>query len=293
MNIQQLESFVQVAETLNFARAAEFLNITQSAVSRQIHSLEEELNSKLFYRTTKTVSLTPDGIIFLEHAKHILVQLRIATAKIQHHTNTLTYPLTIGCRSELELPFLSRLLSVCRNQIPSFHPIVKVIPSPSLINLFEQGEIEVLFGFRNNIPLKNDVSFTELCHVSLCCVLPATHPLAHAQELDEQTLFSENFILCSSRNIPSRAAELQKKIVHHIPPERIHASDNPQVILSLIQAGYGCSILPEMPFHDPSLAYIPLKNIPPMPYGILQRKEAGNPIQKQFSELALQTASCF
>lgn len=41
MNTQQLESFVQVAEDLNFARAAEALNITQSAVSRQIHSLED------------------------------------------------------------------------------------------------------------------------------------------------------------------------------------------------------------------------------------------------------------
>lgn len=48
MNIQQLECFVQVAEHLNFARAAEALNITQPAVSRQISSLESELNTRLF-----------------------------------------------------------------------------------------------------------------------------------------------------------------------------------------------------------------------------------------------------
>lgn len=59
MNTQQLESFVQVAENLNFARAAEVLNITQSAVSRQINSLEDELGTKLFHRSTRTVSLTP------------------------------------------------------------------------------------------------------------------------------------------------------------------------------------------------------------------------------------------
>ena len=53
MNTQQLESFIQVAENLNFARAAEILNVTQSAVSRQIQGLEEELNTKLFYRTTE------------------------------------------------------------------------------------------------------------------------------------------------------------------------------------------------------------------------------------------------
>ena len=59
MNTQQLESFIQIAENLNFARAAEILNVTQSAVSSQIKGLEEELNTKLFYRTTRTVLLTP------------------------------------------------------------------------------------------------------------------------------------------------------------------------------------------------------------------------------------------
>ncbi len=65
MNTQQLETFVQVAEHLNFARAAESLNITQSAVSRQIHSLEDELGIKLLHRTTRTVILTPEGPAFL------------------------------------------------------------------------------------------------------------------------------------------------------------------------------------------------------------------------------------
>ena len=71
MNTQQLESFVQVAENLNFARAAEVLNITQSAVSRQINSLEDELGTKLFHRSTRTVALTPAGISFLDDAKEM------------------------------------------------------------------------------------------------------------------------------------------------------------------------------------------------------------------------------
>lgn len=82
MNTQQLESFIQVAENLNFARAAEALNITQSAVSRQINSLEAELETKLFNRSTRTVSLTPAGISFLEDAKEVLTKLQIASLKI-------------------------------------------------------------------------------------------------------------------------------------------------------------------------------------------------------------------
>lgn len=69
MNTTQLICFLTVAETLNFARAAEQLHVTQPAVTQQIHSLETELNLQLFRRTTRTVELTQDGLIFLGDAK--------------------------------------------------------------------------------------------------------------------------------------------------------------------------------------------------------------------------------
>ena len=54
-----------VAENLNFARAAEVLKITTSAVSRQIRALEDESDTRLLHRSTRTVTLTPAGIVFL------------------------------------------------------------------------------------------------------------------------------------------------------------------------------------------------------------------------------------
>ena len=61
MNTFQLHCFLTVAEHLNFARAAQQLNVTQPAVTHQIRTLEAELNVKLFRRTTRTVNLTPAG----------------------------------------------------------------------------------------------------------------------------------------------------------------------------------------------------------------------------------------
>ena len=76
MNTDQLKSFIQVAENLNFARAAEILKITQSAVSRQIHSLEDELGTKLLHRTTRTVTLTPAGISFFRRCEKCYGQVK-------------------------------------------------------------------------------------------------------------------------------------------------------------------------------------------------------------------------
>ena len=86
MNIQQLESFIQVAENLSFARAAEVLNMTQSAVSRQISSLENELGASLFHRSTRTVSLTPAGISFLDDAKDVVKRLQVASLRMRTHS---------------------------------------------------------------------------------------------------------------------------------------------------------------------------------------------------------------
>ena len=287
MNTQQLESFLQVAEHLNFARAAESLNITQSAVSRQIHALEEELNAKLFYRTTRTVSLAPDGIIFLEHAKHILGQLKIAAAKIQHHTNARIQALTIGCESETDLGFLCGILEACRQQIMAFHPVLKIIPHRSLLDLFFQREIQVLFGFRESLPIRPDVVFQELRKVPLCCAVPRTHPYAGKKEVEEQELFSQYLILCNSSMLPSRAAEVQNRIAQHISPEKVHVSDNPQVILTLIRAGYGCAILPETAVPDGEVVGVPLRHTPPLSYGMAYARKDTHPVLKSFLDIAL------
>lgn len=72
MNTFQLACFLAVSDTLNFARAAQRLNVTQPAVTHQIRSLEEELNAKLFRRTTRSVELTEAGRLFLHDANGMM-----------------------------------------------------------------------------------------------------------------------------------------------------------------------------------------------------------------------------
>lgn len=75
MNIKQIEYFIAVADTLNFTKAANILYVSQSAITKQILLLEEELKIKLLNRTKKEVSLTSAGEIFLKQAYHILSQI--------------------------------------------------------------------------------------------------------------------------------------------------------------------------------------------------------------------------
>jgi DNA-binding transcriptional LysR family regulator len=67
-----LEEFVLVAETGRFGEAARRLNLSASHVSRQIARLEERLQTRLLYRTTRTVTLTEAGLLFLPHCQHLI-----------------------------------------------------------------------------------------------------------------------------------------------------------------------------------------------------------------------------
>ena len=290
MNTDQLKSFIQVAENLNFARAAEILKITQSAVSRQIHSLENELGTKLLHRTTRTVTLTPAGISFLEDAKNVMGRLKVAEQKIQRHQSTNIQVLTIGCQNEANLDLLCKVLKSCKQQIPELYPFLKVIPHRSILNLFYQDELDLLFGFQEDIPIKNDTIYKELFQIPLCCIVPASHPWAERPELAKEELYLENIVVCNSYAIPARVAEMQNQISQHILPESTYVCENMQVLLTLVRAGYGCSVLPLMNFVNTDIRGIPLKDSEPLSYGIFFKKSSQSPLLKKFIFIVTNTS---
>src|SRR3989442_11876325 len=82
MELSQLRTLREVAETLNFPRAAERLGLTQSAVSHQIKSLETELGEPLFVRAKRGVLLSEGGRAALEHAIRILDEVEALRVRL-------------------------------------------------------------------------------------------------------------------------------------------------------------------------------------------------------------------
>lgn len=78
MNTQQLQCFISVADKLNFTKAAEELYLSPPTVTHHIQTLEAELNTKLFIRTSKMVRLTEAGSFFYGDAKEILMKIDIS-----------------------------------------------------------------------------------------------------------------------------------------------------------------------------------------------------------------------
>lgn len=176
MNTTQLECFLEVANCLNFSRAAEHLSITQPAVSHQINTLESELGVKLFQRTSKSVRLTQEGFMFTQYAGEILKMSILSKARVKEFQSQSLSRLVIGCRSTTELQFLRPALAALRRTHPDILPVLRLIPFDALENLLREGTIHMMFSFRETAPSKG--RYLELFRCPVMCVCSREHPVS-------------------------------------------------------------------------------------------------------------------
>ena len=128
MNTIQLECFIAVAEYLNFSKASRELKITQPAVSHQIQTLEEELGVKLFNRTSKSVTLTHEGGLFLPDAQLILKTALTAKQRLGSHEHFIS--LELGCHNYMELNLFPPILKKLSDEFPLLRPNIHLVPFP-------------------------------------------------------------------------------------------------------------------------------------------------------------------
>ena len=176
MNTTQLECFLAVANFLNFSRAAEQLRITQPAVSHQISSLEDELGTKLFFRTSKSVRLTQAGHLFTQYANEILKLSGLSRARLKECQETLPQRFGIGCRNFIELRLLRPVLAQLGQEQPRLLPVLRLLPYASLENLLAEDDVQVLLSLQESAPPK--AVYRELARCPLVCICTPDHPLA-------------------------------------------------------------------------------------------------------------------
>ena len=178
MNTFQLSCFLAVAETLNFARAAEQLHVTQPAVTQQIHSLESDLNVKLFKRTTRTVKLTEEGKIFIHDAKQIVALSQRAIKRFEDPRDEHLQFLAIGCYSYVHLFLLPDILKKLVELHPGLHPRLQVVPFAHLYRLLEEDDVDAIIGFKGSSSKRIRANYREIAKVSIVCAAPCDHPIA-------------------------------------------------------------------------------------------------------------------
>lgn len=162
MTIFEIECFVTVAETLNFAKAAEKMCMTQPAISYQINALEKELESKLFERTTRSCHLTPSGMAFYQDMKHMLVLYRQSVQRVQDIDAQHQSTLNIGIRKFFDYQSMSQLSWEFKSRFPK--ATLNIIPHNDSAPLEDvrSGRIDIGFCYNCEHTEVADMAFTPL-----------------------------------------------------------------------------------------------------------------------------------
>lgn len=287
MNTFQLACFLAVAETLNFAQAAELRGITQPAITHQIHTLEEELNVKLFYRTTRTVKLTRDGQAFLGDARSIVTISERAVKRFENASQQEVRPLSLGCHIHGHVFLLSDVLRSMSGIYPNLHPQIQVVPFKHLYRLLAEGDVDAIIAFRENSAKKMPFIYKELGKIPIVGYCALDHPAAACSSLSITDLEQEKLILHDPKKSPDSITMLQMQLIASHSSSELFFCDSEEAAIALAQAGYGIAFLPGMhTARDSSLVRIPIDGLEPLSFGLYYKTLSKNPILRDFVRTA-------
>jgi DNA-binding transcriptional LysR family regulator len=187
LELRHLRSFASVARYGSLGRAAEALEITQPALSRQMRDLEYDVSVKLMERGTRGMELTAAGQGFLSDVKNLLSVADHLRKEVRRAERGSTGRCEIGVAPH---PVALRILGAAMQQLSTTHPSLAVhtrqVPSPQQATALRKSELDVVVGLCFPVPpaASDGLARHRLVDDSLCAALLSTrHPLASAPEL--------------------------------------------------------------------------------------------------------------
>ena len=179
MDTLLLEAFVTVAEAESFSLAANELHLTQSAVSKRIALLEQQLDCRLFDRIARTVSLTENGKVLLPRARGILNELQATRQAIADLSGSVSGTLRLAISHHIGLRRLPPVLKAFTQQYPNVITDVNFMDSERAYDSVLHGHYELAVITLAPEPHPKIVTFS-VWPDTLKFVISADHPLTKA-----------------------------------------------------------------------------------------------------------------
>lgn len=265
MNLQQLLTFVRVAETQNFTRAAELLHMTQPAVTQQIRALEDEFGQALFDRIGRSVHLTQAGEVLLDYAQRIADLFNECRTAMQDLQQVGRGRLRIGAGLTLSVFVLPALLSAYRQEYPGIDVTVTTGSTKEMINRLLSNEVDLAM-VTGPAPHPNLV-ITKLYEDEMVLVVNRHHPFCERGEVSPEELRGESFIQFEQGSGYRSFLEDFFRRVGIAPRIRMDL-DSIEAMKRMAEVGLGVTIVPRMSLRDEiaqgTLVPIKMKGVPPL-----------------------------
>ena len=283
MNTFQLECFLALARNLNYARTAEQMHVSQPAITRQIQSLEDELGTQLFHRSTRSVSLTDNGRKFIPDAKSIVETSHRAVHRFASKQADAVVDYAIGCSGMAPMSLLVPILKDFADAHPSLQPKLVDLPLPQMVPQLDDGMVSVALGAKVERSELKNCSYHEICRTRLSCIFSADHPVHREEVLTMRTLQKYPTILYSPIDIPTSVARQQNVALEGKAASDIFYCDTAEEAVIMAASGLGVSFLPEifLSVFD-ELDSAPVVDVPEISFGVFYKSHHLTAVTRDF-----------
>lgn len=243
MDLQKLKYFLELADELHFWKTSEKVFITQSALSRQIKSLENELGFPLFERDKRNVKLTAAGEFLQTEFRRILIDFESVTRRAKQISKGEIGTLRIGHPASITFSVLPKILSELAEKHP--HILVQMLEVDAVDVDSSLLTHRIDLAFNREITKSKELESKMLMTENFALVVSANHPINQKNKIDLRELKDEWFVLPSLDGQSEHAAQLRAIFAEagFLPKVRFE-SDFGATLLGLVAKGLGISIMP-------------------------------------------------
>jgi len=239
MNLRFLRTFVAIADNAGFARAAARLNLTQSAASRQIQALEDELGLRLFARIGRSVRLTREGEDLLVRSRQLLFDADALGQRASVLKTGEVGVLRVGATPQVIENLLAEFLPRYGKRHAGVEIHLVEDGGSRLPGRLERGDIDIAIMPAGEHRFQGRLLFP----FYVLAVMPQRHRLSRRAVLDV-TEFADEPLLRLNASFASHTWFSAACQVAHIRPRVLLESGVPQTLIALARAGHGIAVIP-------------------------------------------------
>lgn len=261
MNLQRLRYFAAVAEELHFGRAADRLHISQPPLSQQIRLLERELDTTLFDRSTRRVTLTDAGKFLYPEAVRLLAAADGVDRLMEQRRHGQTGTLRVGFVDSAAYEVMPRVLAEYRRRRPRVDFELHTLSSDEQVEALRAGRIDL--GIGRAVADPAHVESTLVMDERLLLAVGASHRLAESPPACLRDLSGEPIIGFDRSVSPSLHAVLAGMLAAEgVAYDPMIEATEYTTILGFVAAGEGVAIVPAgvQTFRPPGLHYLRLED---------------------------------
>lgn len=244
MTLEQMEAFITISRHLSFTKASEILFTSQSNLSRMITALESELNMQLFIRGSRSVRLTPAGLVLYQEFSKVYEQIKTSIEQAKDVNLGKSGKINIGILDGTDVSdFMPEVLAYFKKNYPNIQLSLNSYSFKDLVEGLYDETIDLAFSLEFNFTDYSNIVYEVLEDSADNLAVHRTSPLFAKDEISLQDLHQHDLIVVSPDDLSLTKTAVMKEFQKAKIAPNFRMAPNLRTVMLWLESGLGAAFL--------------------------------------------------